>query len=158
ALIREWSKQRKVAVFDAQQGPLASSGFGHCVLDPALGIKEAVSVGADAIAVDGADVTLWRELLVLGRPFIATIEAPDAQTALGRVVARVLAADGSASRTAAEAIAESSVDLVLELVRDKESMRLRAIFEPTRERGTLIARPVLSDRKSSSSFVAIEAA
>jgi hypothetical protein len=45
---------------------------------------------------------------------------------------------------------------VLELLREKDAPKLRAISEPTRERGTLIARPVLAERRTSS-FVAIEA-
>lgn len=164
ALAREWSHKKKIAVLDAPNGPLATYSGAPLVLAREQGLSEAARLGADAVVFDEPSAAELHFLLSASRPFLVTLEADGAAAVLARLTARFLAIDPNASRTAAEAAIESSVDLVLELGRERDVPRVRAIFEPAREKGILIGRPVLAERRSSSfaaerapSFVAIEA-
>ncbi len=155
ALAREWAHKKKIAALDSPTGPLAAAA--HLVLDRSRGIGDALRLGADAIVIDDPNLHEWHALLGSSRPFLASLEADGAQTALSRLVARYLSADPSCSRTAAEAVVESSVDLILELGRERDVPRVRGIVEPARERGILIGRPVLAERRAGS-FVALNEA
>ncbi len=118
AMLGEWAAHGRVLALDTEDGPLATSGAADLVLEPDVGIGAILAVAADVVvAFDPAPGT-WADLLAAGRPVVASIEAPDADTALSRVMARVLAGRAELSRAAAEALVESSFSIVAELNAD----------------------------------------
>lgn len=115
AMVAEWSAYGRVLVLDAEDGPLATSGAADLVLDPEVGGGAIQAVAADAVVAFDPSPTTWSDLLASGRPVVASIEAPDGETGLMRVMARVLAGRAELSRAAAEALVESAFSVVVEL-------------------------------------------
>jgi type IV secretory pathway ATPase VirB11/archaellum biosynthesis ATPase len=143
ALGRVWKEERRVAVLDGADGRLTPASVGHVTLEPGAGPEGAALVGAEVVVVDDPAAGLWAELLTFGRPFIATIEASDARSALDRIVAFCLRDRAEMSHAAAIAIVESGVGLVVEMERAHGIGMVRAIAEPERSSGALSARPIM---------------
>lgn len=133
----------------SKAGPLRLSGVG--------GVGAALALGADVIAVDQPSSTLWRELLLSGRPFIATIESTSPRAALGRIAARLLDAGPHASPAAADALIVSSLDLLIETAREGEKTSVRGLYRPCLEDGILDARALEPDIAEAAVPVSVEA-
>jgi Flp pilus assembly CpaF family ATPase len=143
ALARVWKEERRVAVLDTE-GRLSAAEVGHVHLEPSAGAQAAMSIGAEVIITDDPQAPLWAQLLDFGRPFIATVEASDAQGALDRIVALWLQAKADASQLAGTALVETSVALVVEMERAHGRCTVRSIAEPQRANGHLSAKKLMS--------------
>jgi Flp pilus assembly CpaF family ATPase len=143
ALARVWKEERRVAVLDAPEGMLAAADVGHVTLEPSVGAEGAALLGAEVIVADDPTSVLWSQLLGFGRPFLATVEAADAQAALDRIVALCLAEDPGTSQVAGTALVESSVGLVVEMERANGRATVRSIAEPEQMNGHLSARQLM---------------
>lgn len=143
ALSRVWKEERRVAVLDGGEGRLGRAAVGHVTLEPDVGAEGAAMTGAEVIVADEPRPSLWADLLSFGRPFLATLEAADAQGALDRMVALCLFERSDASQMAGMAMVESSVHLVVEMERTGSYSTIRSIAEPWRTNGSLTARRLM---------------
>ena len=143
ALARVWKEERRVAVLDVPDGRLSAAEIGQISLEPSVGAEGAAMLGADVIVADDPSPSLWAQLLGFGRPFIATVEAADAKSALDRIVALCLAEQPDASQVAGTALVESAVGMVVEMERAHGRSIVRAISEPQRVNGALSVRPLM---------------
>jgi type IV secretory pathway ATPase VirB11/archaellum biosynthesis ATPase len=141
ALARVWKEERRVAVLDAG-GRIGAADVGHVTLEPSAGVQAALLLGADVIVTDDPPPSLWADLLGSGRPFLATVEAADAKTALARVSAFWLQEKSSASQTAGRAMVDSSITLVVEMERAHGRCTVKAIVEPSRADAPYVPKPV----------------
>lgn len=158
AMLGEWSAYGRVLVLDTDDGPLATSGAADLVLDPDVGSGAILAIAADVVVAFDPTPATWVDLLGSGRPVVASIEAPDAETGLMRVMARVLAGRAELSRPAAEALVESAFAVVAELGADPGAPSVRRVgraahrgdhlaFE-TGSRRPAMAAPVTTDLPS----------
>jgi Flp pilus assembly CpaF family ATPase len=152
AVAKECQSFRRVVALDEKGGVLERAGIGQVHLDPDGGVRGALAIGADLIAIEEPTPHQLHELLVSGRPFVTTVEAQDAPNALSRLTALLLAADPLISRAAAEALLESSVNLLIETIREGERAVARSVLELFRDHahhGELSVRPSLSRKRKS---------
>lgn len=115
AMAQAWSSVGRVLALDVDGGALANAGVAHIVLDPDVGVDAMQAVSPDVVVAFDPGPALWVDLLRTGRPIVASVEAPDGETALSRVMALSLAGDAELSRAAAEALVESGLSILIEL-------------------------------------------
>lgn len=115
ALASAWRDHGRVLILDAEDGPLARSGAGDLVLEPNVGVDAMRAVAPDVVVALDPPPNTWADLFAVGRPLVVSVEAPDGQIALSRVMALVLAGSAELSRSAAEALVEAGIGIVVEL-------------------------------------------
>lgn len=109
ALVRAWPSGQRVAILG--DGPIDRAPL---VLE-ADAVAAAAALGADVIVAAEPSPAVLSELLLLGRPFLVSLEIADQDAALTRVLALALAGHPTWSRAAAEALLESVVGHLLVL-------------------------------------------
>jgi len=127
AAVESWARTARVALL----GPALRwpDGVPDTVipLHRDVGVDAAVGLGAACIAVDEPSSDVLASLLLLGRPFVATIEAGSMAAGLRRLIAHVLYARSGMAFGGAESLAASALDLVVETGPDR---RILTFGEP----------------------------
>jgi type IV secretory pathway ATPase VirB11/archaellum biosynthesis ATPase len=144
AIARHKRSKARVVAFERAPHLLERSGAVHASLDESAGLEAAMALGADVIIADDPSPRLLLDLVLQGRPFLASIEGNDSQSGLMRVSARLLSADASLSKIAAEALLQSTLDLVIETASERGSYRVKSVLEIGRERSAVTAQPASS--------------
>lgn len=117
------------------------------------GVTAATALAADVLVVPDPTPEVWAQLLLLGRPFLTAVEAPDHEAGLLRALALTLAGHAGWSRAAGEALLQSSLGVVVGLGAAGEP--LSGLFRPAFQDGRLglvrdqsSARPEVPRRSS----------
>ncbi|MCA9552616.1 MAG: Flp pilus assembly complex ATPase component TadA [Myxococcales bacterium] len=121
ALARSWHVVGRVIALEHEGGSVAQADVADLVLPIDGPVEAALAAAPDVLVTLDPPARLWTGLLTAGRPFVATLEAPDGRTGLERMVALALAGDARLSRSAAEALVLSAAADVVELGPGREA-------------------------------------
>ena len=112
ALARQWHDKSRVVALADKAAAEVSEGVAHLTVDLEEGFEAALAVDPDVLVLPDPLPRVWATLTEAGRPFVATLEAPDPRTAVERMIAWVLTSGPTLSRAAAEALVTASVDRI----------------------------------------------
>lgn len=140
ALARSWHVVGRVIALEHEGGSVAQADVADLVLPIDGPVEAALAAAPDVLVTLDPPARLWTGLLTAGRPFVATLEAPDGRTGLERMVALALAGDARLSRSAAEALVLSAAADVVELGPGRE-LWVRRIGQVDLQQGRLHFAP-----------------